>query len=108
MCHAFHVNRKTILLAHVIELSKISNMSIALVRGLDTFADMIQSQLIFARVSRENYGIRIADVRVLVAVEDLLSSNFQAVNFRPTLIRYTTIGEVIMESRSELPMLGKL
>lgn len=100
--YVFCADGKSISPAQEIRLSKMANISMAIVRYKATFTDTSHSLLSYARACEENYSVRNIDIRLSYIVEELMSSKFLADSSRATYIRYNTVAKMMIQHQHVL------
>lgn len=96
--------------AQAIKLSKVASISNAFVRRETSFTGTRQSLLSYMGAYKEDYGVQLVDVRIIVIVGVMESSIFLASNFNMTYLHYIRIYKMMikLEGLFRLPMdLGK-
>lgn len=108
MSIAFRVDSKTVLSAQTIKLSKIANIFTANVGRKATSIDTMRSLLSYTQVIEENYIVRFFIEHILDIAEDIMFSNFLAVNSKATYARNIRDRKIMMKNKGVPTFSGEL
>lgn len=70
--------------------------------------DAIQRLLRYARAGDKDYGSCFVDAGIADIVEDMMSTNYLAANYKETHVRYNKVGTILINHQSVLAFVGKL
>lgn len=89
-------------------MSNIANISTAIVRHKETFTEIKQSLLSYARPFEKKCSLRFVDLCIMDIVCDMMSSSVLATNSWAAYVRYITAGEIMMKRKCVLVLLTNL
>lgn len=69
------------------------------------FTDTIRSLFSYAQALKEDNRVQFVDVGIMKIVEDMISLNLLAANFRETYIAYMRVGKMVFNYQDVIPLL---
>lgn len=104
LLYAFCVDDEAISPAQAIKLSKIANISIAILRREAKFTDIIDSLLSYERPFKEDHGARFVDVHIIDIFKDKMISEPQAAKYSATYVHYISVVNMMIKQKRVLPL----
>lgn len=101
-CYAYRLDENTNSPAQVTKESKVENISAANVQNKATFSDSVHSLFCYTQAFEEDFVVHFVDVHIMDFLDDKMSSNFHALNFRATAVRHISVCRMLNKNKGGL------